>query len=81
MSASDDRSVRVWTVTLPTTVQANVQQQGTVTMTGTGQADVKQQGTASPKAAPVLYGHSARLWDCQFGQGILITASEDCTAR
>ena len=29
----------------------------------------------------VLYGHSARLWDCHFGDNILVTASEDCTAR
>ena len=66
MSASDDRSVRVWTVKLTATEQAGVKQ---------------PKGTASPEAAPVLYGHSARLWDCHFGEGILITASEDCTAR
>ena len=65
MSASDDRTVRVWTVTL----------------TAAAQADTKSQGTVCLQAAPVLYGHSARLWDCQFGEGILITASEDCTAR
>lgn len=65
MSASDDRSVRVWTVKL----------------TAAEQTDVKQQQAANPEAAPVLYGHSARLWDCQFGKTILITASEDCTAR
>ena len=65
MSASDDRTVRVWTVTL----------------TAAAQADAKSQGTVCLQAAPVLYGHSARLWDCQFGKGILITASEDCTAR
>lgn len=29
----------------------------------------------------VLYGHSARLWDCHFGDTVLVTASEDCTAR
>lgn len=65
MSASDDRSVRVWLVKL----------------TAAEQTDVRQQQVASPEAAPVLYGHSARLWDCQFGETILITASEDCTAR
>ena len=29
----------------------------------------------------VLYGHSARLWDCHFGDNLLVTASEDCTSR
>ena len=66
MSASDDRTVRVWTVNLTAAA---------------AQADAKSQGTVCLQAAPVLYGHSARLWDCQFGEGILITASEDCTAR
>lgn len=65
MSASDDRTVRVWRVNLTTAAQA----------------DTKSPGDVALQAGPVLYGHSARLWDCQFGQGILVTASEDCTAR
>ena len=65
MSASDDRTVRVWALQL-----------------ADGNASQVQQGTCeSLQASQVLYGHLARLWDCQFGEGILVTASEDCTAR
>ena len=65
MSASDDRTVRVWTVQLA--AEAPTQ--------------VEQETCESLQASQVVYGHSGRLWDCQFGEGILVTASEDCTAR
>ncbi|WRX08182.1 WD40 repeat - like 5 [Theobroma cacao] len=30
---------------------------------------------------PVLFGHSARVWDCCVSDSIIITAGEDCTCR
>lgn len=66
MSASDDRTCRLWTVAL-----------------STNRVDGQQHVTECVQATQVLYGHTARLWDCQFGSGhgVLVTASEDCTAR
>ena len=70
MSASDDRTVRLWTLALSSHSDEDSQQQ-------------QQHEVKCLQAAQVLYGHTSRLWDCQFGeeQGILVTASEDCTAR
>eukprot|EP00854_Cymbomonas_tetramitiformis_P007567 gene7567-9012_t len=33
------------------------------------------------EADSVIYGHTARLWDCYLHEDILLTASEDCTCR
>ncbi|DBA76394.1 TPA: hypothetical protein ACH3X1_010099 [Trebouxia sp. C0004] len=73
MSASDDRTVRLWTLALSSHSDEDSQQQ----------QQQQQHEVECLKAAQVLYGHSSRLWDCQFGEkhGILVTASEDCTAR
>ncbi|XP_021279955.1 uncharacterized protein LOC110413462 isoform X3 [Herrania umbratica] len=30
---------------------------------------------------PVLFGHSARVWDCCVSDSLIITAGEDCTCR
>ncbi|XWS76708.1 hypothetical protein CRYUN_Cryun01aG0201000 [Craigia yunnanensis] len=30
---------------------------------------------------PVLFGHSARIWDCCISHSLIITAGEDCTCR
>ncbi|KAK8718200.1 hypothetical protein V6N13_045443 [Hibiscus sabdariffa] len=30
---------------------------------------------------PVLFGHSARIWDCCISDNLIITAGEDCTCR
>lgn len=72
MSASDDRTVRLWALALAIPTEDESQQ-----------AVQQQQEAECLQAARVLYGHTARLWDCQFGNGndILVTASEDCTAR
>lgn len=72
MSASDDRTVRLWALDLAPSTEDESQQ-----------AIQQQQDAECLQAARVLYGHTARLWDCQFGNGndILVTASEDCTAR
>ncbi|CAL1398751.1 unnamed protein product [Linum trigynum] len=32
-------------------------------------------------AGPVLYGHSARVWDCCIVGSLIVTAGEDCTCR
>ncbi|KAL0436033.1 UNVERIFIED_CONTAM: WD repeat-containing protein 6 [Sesamum radiatum] len=32
-------------------------------------------------AGPVLFGHSARIWDCCIYDSLIITAGEDCTCR
>ncbi len=73
MSASDDRTVRLWTLALSSPNAKDSQQQ----------QQQQQLEVKCLQAAQVLYGHTSRLWDCQFGeeQGILVTASEDCTAR
>jgi WD40 repeat protein len=72
MSASDDRTVRLWTLALSSHNDEDSQQQ-----------QQQQHEVKCLQAAQVLYGHTSRLWDCQFGEehGILVTASEDCTAR
>ncbi|KAL0043118.1 hypothetical protein WJX79_009758 [Trebouxia sp. C0005] len=73
MSASDDRTVRLWTLALSSHNVKDSQQQ----------QQQQQHEVICLQAAQVLYGHTSRLWDCQFGEGngILVTASEDCTAR
>ncbi|KAK2970234.1 hypothetical protein RJ640_021670, partial [Escallonia rubra] len=35
----------------------------------------------SHSVGPVLFGHSARVWDCCISDSLLITAGEDCTCR
>ncbi|XP_051118553.1 uncharacterized protein LOC127242882 isoform X2 [Andrographis paniculata] len=39
------------------------------------------QGGISYFAGPVLFGHSARIWDCCIFDSVIITAGEDCTCR
>ena len=72
MSASDDRTVRLWILALSSHSDEHSQHQ-----------QQQQHEVECLQAAQVLYGHTSRLWDCQFGEkhGILVTASEDCTAR
>ena len=41
----------------------------------------QQEAAACLQPVHVLYGHAGRLWDCHFGHRLLVTASEDCTAR
>ncbi|GAQ90663.1 hypothetical protein KFL_006700010 [Klebsormidium nitens] len=36
---------------------------------------------AEATAGPVLYGHTARIWDCLVHDRFIVTASEDCTCR
>ena len=73
MSASDDRTVRLWTLALSSHSDEDLQQQ----------QQQQHDEVKCLQAAQVLYGHTSRLWDCQLGEGngILVTASEDCTAR
>jgi WD40 repeat protein len=72
MSASDDRTVRLWTLALSSHSDEDLQQQ-----------QQQHDEVKCLQAAQVLYGHTSRLWDCQLGEGngVLVTASEDCTAR
>ncbi|KAJ7565069.1 hypothetical protein O6H91_02G046400 [Diphasiastrum complanatum] len=65
-SVSDDRSARVWTVSL-SKAQENVE--------FCGSSYIKRE------ARVVLYGHTARIWDCHIDDKLLVTASEDCTCR
>ncbi|KAI3787476.1 hypothetical protein L1987_41973 [Smallanthus sonchifolius] len=37
--------------------------------------------TISPSSGPVLFGHSARVWDCCMSDSLIITVGEDCTCR
>ncbi|KAH9605132.1 hypothetical protein KSS87_021747 [Heliosperma pusillum] len=32
-------------------------------------------------AGPILFGHSARVWDCCISDSIIVTAGEDCSCR
>ncbi|XVF32972.1 hypothetical protein REPUB_Repub17cG0128500 [Reevesia pubescens] len=42
------------------------------------QNDVDDKGEV---VGPVLFGHSARIWDCCISDSLIITAGEDCTCR
>ncbi|KAL8253963.1 hypothetical protein R6Q59_032184 [Mikania micrantha] len=37
--------------------------------------------TISPSSESVLFGHSARVWDCCMSDSLIITVGEDCTCR
>lgn len=39
------------------------------------------EATVSPSTGPVLFGHSARVWDCCMSDSLIITVGEDCTCR
>ncbi|CAI9104863.1 OLC1v1003646C1 [Oldenlandia corymbosa var. corymbosa] len=63
VSASDDRSARVWVV-----------------------SNARGDASDSPKnihylVGPVLFGHTARVWDCYVYDNLIVTAGEDCTCR
>ena len=77
MSASDDRTVRLWNLDL--------RQLGHKPQQSEPQAAAlpQQFETQRLRASQVLHGHTARIWDCYFGHAhnIVATASEDCTAR
>ncbi|KAL4572190.1 hypothetical protein LXL04_018959 [Taraxacum kok-saghyz] len=34
-----------------------------------------------PSIGPVLFGHSARVWDCCMSDSLIVTVGEDCTCR
>ncbi|XP_022757740.1 uncharacterized protein LOC111304949 isoform X3 [Durio zibethinus] len=44
---------------------------------------IQQNGFDDKREAvgPVLFGHSARIWDCCISDSLIITAGEDCTCR
>ena len=78
-SGSDDRTLRVWSIPpdppgqpLPSADDAS---DGGVSGAGLLPWDLR------PRL--VLYGHTARLWDCVFdpSSDVLYSASEDCTWR
>ncbi|XP_023734896.1 uncharacterized protein LOC111882766 isoform X2 [Lactuca sativa] len=65
VSVSDDRSARIWEV-------------------HTGKRDSDDdttEVTVSPSTGPVLFGHTARVWDCCMSDSLIITVGEDCTCR
>ncbi|KAM0015733.1 putative transcription factor WD40-like family [Helianthus debilis subsp. tardiflorus] len=37
--------------------------------------------TVSSSSGPVLFGHSARVWDCCMSDSLIVTVGEDCTCR
>ncbi|GLJ20918.1 hypothetical protein SUGI_0381750 [Cryptomeria japonica] len=63
ISASDDRSARVWICNF----------------TGTDIHDAWTTSYPTIVAGPILFGHSARIWDCYISDVLIVTASEDCT--
>ncbi|KAH9318915.1 hypothetical protein KI387_020684, partial [Taxus chinensis] len=65
ISASDDRSARIWICNF----------------NGTNIHDSSAASHPNITAGPILFGHSARIWDCYISDAIIITASEDCTCR
>ncbi|PWA96476.1 transducin family protein / WD-40 repeat family protein [Artemisia annua] len=50
---------------------------------GTGQRDLADgaEVTVSRSSGPVLFGHSARVWDCCMSDSVIVTVGEDCTCR
>ncbi|GJS10470.1 WD repeat-containing protein 6 isoform X1 [Tanacetum coccineum] len=50
---------------------------------GTGQSDLADgaEVTVSHSSGPVLFGHSARVWDCCMSDSLIVTVGEDCTCR
>ncbi|KAI3693829.1 hypothetical protein L1987_76782 [Smallanthus sonchifolius] len=44
-------------------------------------SNVAAEVTISPSSGPVLFGHSARVWDCCMSDFLIITVGEDCTCR
>lgn len=65
ISASDDRSARIWTCNFNVNDTDNPHSLPNVDII----------------AGPILFGHNARIWDCYISDKIIITASEDCTCR
>ncbi|KAL5561082.1 hypothetical protein UlMin_030829 [Ulmus minor] len=59
ISASDDRSARVWNV----------------------YAETEDIDKPSKFVGLELFGHSARVWDCDISDKVIVTAGEDCTCR
>ncbi|KAL4446854.1 hypothetical protein ABPG77_008098 [Micractinium sp. CCAP 211/92] len=79
-SASDDRSLRLWDVpALPPAACDSSR--------GGGSSGGESDGRAAAlrtlqRPRHVLWGHTARLWDCCYGgSSFLVTASEDCSCR
>nr|XP_043621149.1 WD repeat-containing protein 6 [Erigeron canadensis] len=50
-------------------------------LTGNTDAKFAAEVTVSPSSGPVLFGHSARVWDCCMSESLIITVGEDCTCR
>ena len=85
-SASDDRMVRLWDLQPLFSSPAATAQSDSKPSTGPAAAVGQQRSSTaaeSDAAEPrlVLRGHSTRLWDVAFAGDVLVTASEDCTAR
>ena len=80
-SGSDDRSIRVWDTQAAAAHKQRAEaqpEQDKSPATGSAQAEgLPPEG----RCLLALRGHTARVWDCAFGDGVLFTASEDCTAR
>lgn len=85
-SASDDRTVRLWDLQRLFTSSAAAAQPGSkpsisqaAAVGQRGSSTAGETDVAEPRL--VLRGHSTRLWDVAFAGDVLVTASEDCTAR
>lgn len=80
-SASDDRSLRLWSIPPAHAATAGA------ACAGEAGAPATEPALLQPRH--VLWGHTARLWDCCFGgggvaggsEGFLATVSEDCSCR
>ena len=80
-SGSDDRSVCIWDTQAAAPHRQGAEahpQQDTSSDTSSAQAEGPP---PTGRCLMALRGHTARVWDCAFGDCVLFTASEDCTAR
>ncbi|CAI5995549.1 unnamed protein product [Closterium sp. NIES-64] len=79
ISVSDDRSARVWRVTMPAKAPHTPQAGGCEEQSCCG-----GEGTRTVECGAAhreLFGHGARLWDAHLDSQVAVTVSEDCTAR
>lgn len=69
-SASDDRTLRVWDIPQPPPLPA-----------AAVAAAVSEAHPALLAPRHVLFGHTAHLWDCAWGGGLVVSSAEDCSCR
>ncbi|GAB4818244.1 hypothetical protein N2152v2_005290 [Parachlorella kessleri] len=93
-SASDDRTLRIWDIPPPPATNSSRARSASVSGDlAPGTAATAGEVAALPPAVPaapagqvlqprhVLFGHTAHLFDCAWGGGLVVSASEDCSCR